>query len=501
MVPEFKIPSNVPINQQVDFCLRVINQIRQELVPLRLAYLGAKKRITNLEKEIIKHIDDCRQLRIRIQQFEKDVNRLEKEKSDLEVEIDRITKTNKRLSTALFDHGNFKTKSSKALKRGGQIHHSDTNRETKENPNDYPKEHINLTNCPNCHHSLNFVKSIKDKVLIDIVLNPQVIKLLVQAERQWCPKCQKEINARHPQSLPFSEYGLNTLMIILLLRFKGHLSLAKISLVLKTAFGLSLAQSSIQALLSQAKDYLDDKYQEMVKRIREGELMYNDETGWLIGKQSAWLWIMANDNITVYCPANSRGNGIFKTMYSFSQALSMHDGFAGYQCALKDETKHAYCWAHFLRFVHEETVLGLPGSEEKKLKDKVIGLYQLINQLPRSQLTSILTSEFALILAQKSDNPSIIKIQTRLKKQQWGLIQALVLTPDGTNNLAERELRPLVLLRKTTYGSNTFNGMEITATLGSVVQTLSKQPIPFFPTLKSYLQAGITQKHSSFVYS
>lgn len=503
LIPAFRIPTNIAIDQQVKFCLGVINKYRLELVPLRRMYLAAKKKIENLEQEIKKHIDDCKRLKIRIKKFQQDVDRLEKEKADLEKEIRRITTTNKRLSTALFDHGNLKTKPAGSDKKtkGGQKRHTDTNREAKEDRADYPKKRLHLTHCPHCHHRVNRTTATNNKTLIDIVINPEVVKYLLQLERQWCGNCHKEVKATHPQSLPFGEYGINTLMVILLLRFKGHLSLSRISLVLDIAFGLPLATSSVQAILSTAKTYLDDRYQELVKEVREGNLMYNDETGWLIGKKSAWLWIMANQEATVYYAAESRGNGIFKEMYGNSKAHSMHDGLASYESAVGDSDKHAYCWAHFLRFVHEETGADPPGSEAQILKDKIVDLYKLKDKLAKPQLEIALTEAFTKILETSSTHPGIIHIQGRLRKQQQGLIKALLLTPDGTNNLAERELRPLVILRKTTYGSNTFDGMEITATLGSVIQTLGKQPLPFLPTLKNYIQTGITKKHPTFVYS
>ena len=48
--------------------------------------------------------------------------------------------------------------------------------------------------------------------------------MILQSERQWCSNCKCEINACHPQSLPFTEYGLNTFMMIMILRFKSLLT-------------------------------------------------------------------------------------------------------------------------------------------------------------------------------------------------------------------------------------------------------------------------------------
>lgn len=66
-------------------------------------------------------------------------------------------------------------------------------------------------------------------------------------------------------------------------------------------------------------------------------------------------------------------------------------------------------------------------------------------------------------------------IMGRVVTQRNGLINALVYTPDGTNNLAERELCGMAIHRSISNGSGTFGGMETIAILASVVRTLAKQ--------------------------
>ena len=89
-----------------------------------------------------------------------------------------------------------------------------------------------------------------------------------------------------------------------------------------------------------------------------------------------------------------------------------------------------------------------------------------------------------------------IDIQARLRVQYEGLIRAVLSTPDATNNLAERELRPMVLMRKISNGSNTFGGMETSAVVGSVLQTLAKQDTPMLLSLQQTLQAGVQEQSS-----
>jgi len=492
----FRIPNSILQKDQVNFCLGIINKYRTELVPLRRQVLYKDRKESSLEKQI-------NQWKEKYYQEKQKRKELEKENNNLIEEMEKMIKTNNRYRISLFDHGNFShpdTKSKK--KKGGQPGHKDTNREAFEDYQQYPQQRLFFKKCPQCHKSLSRVNSIRQKILLDIVVNPTIVKLLLQSERQWCSRCQKEVKARHQQSLPFTEYGINTFMVILLLRFRCLLSLKKIAMVLQISFGLNISKSGVKNLLKQSKIYLKSRYRKLTKLVQQGQIMYNDETGWLVRGKKAWLWIMANDKITVYKAAESRGKGIFEEMYGNSQASSMHDGYAAYKNTIL-ENNTMYCWAHLLRFVHEETNEQKPRSAGVKIKNKLVKIYRLIekrDEYTEQEFREIVDKKLNQILSHKSKESSVKAIQYRLREQKQGLINALLYSPDGTNNLAERELRNMVMGRRTSNGSDTFAGMEITAILGSVIQTLHRQSLPFFPSLQKYIQAGVKKIRPKHTY-
>ena len=283
---------------------------------LQRVHLSQKQKLETIE-EILKEKD-------------KRIKELERENEKLKQVIEKLTKTNNRYQVALFDQGNFHHPKEKGKKpNGGQVGHADTNQDKNRNKASFARQRIFAATCGNCGNHLPRVASVKEKTLIDIQINTQLIQVVLQSERQWCRNCRKEVTAKSTQTLPFTEYGMNTFMVIMLLRFKSHQSIQKISTVLSLGFGLTLSQSEILSLLKQAKTYLKDKYDKLKKAIREGAVMYNDETGWNVNGQKAWMWIMINEQTTVYVAAESRGKGIFEQMYGQSTAISMHDGDRG----------------------------------------------------------------------------------------------------------------------------------------------------------------------------
>lgn len=494
----FNIPSFVPLEKRVDFCVNVINKYRNELPFLR-------RKISALDKQKIKSDDEVKYWKEKYNEAIEELIKTEEENEKLKQEIEKLSKTNKRYQIALFDHGNFKhTDNLDKKPKGGQNGHKDTNRENQKDSKSYENyshKRIYATVCGHCGNRLKRTESFKQKVLLDIVIKPEIVKLLIESERQWCGNCQKEVISRDPQSLPFTEYGLNTFMMILVLRFKGHLSFLSISSVFSITFGLSLSKSDISNMLHLASVFLDSKYEDLIKAVRKGEVIYADETGWNIKKQKAWMWIMANENATVYFAGESRGKGIADIMYGDSQAFLMTDGLPSYtNTSPKD--KHLLCWSHLLRFSFEETVNDKKTSKACFLRQELVRIYQIKNNNPEysgSKLEEVLRYEFDQLLNLKSDEKSFIKIQNRFREQKEGLILSLIETPSGTNNLAERELRPMVLNRHVSYGSDTYEGMKTSAILGSVMQTISKKE-DLLTELELSLQIGIHEKYPQYVH-
>jgi hypothetical protein len=234
--------------------------------------------------------------------------------------------------------------------------------------------------------------------------------------------------------------------------------------------------------------------------VRAGKVVYADETGWLVNGQKAWMWLIANEKVTVYFAAESRGGGIARELYGQSQAMCMHDGYVTYTKTIAQHN-HLYCWAHLLRFAHEETILEPADTPAAHMREDLVRIYHLGRELavsgsPNAQAR--LRAELDRVLAVQSDQPSIHNIQGRLRVQADGLIRALLCTPDANNNLAERELRSMVRMRKNSNGSNTFTGMETSAMLGSVVQTFAKRDAPALSSLQHAIQQGVKDTSSQY---
>lgn len=509
----FVIPGNLSLEEQVAYCKQIIFKYRNEVMLLRKDKQKCAYDHTNLEEKLRGWEKQYGILQEKVRQVEKENGKLKKEIEKLTASNAALAKTNERYRVALFDHGNFKNPDEKdKQQKGGQNGHADTNNDKERDYQSFSRQRIFTKNCNGCGNPLSRVAGFKEKILIDIQINTQMLQSIIESERQWCKTCHKEIRVTHPQSLPFTEYGINTFMVVMHLRFKGKQSIRTIAVTLNSIFGLSITKSGVLRLLFQAKEYLGEKYEELKQAVRDGEVMYNDETGWSVHGQFACMWIMATDDkkqadgkikagITVYVAAESKGKGIFKEMYGNSKSYSMHDGNPSYE-SITGEDKCLYCWSHVLRFAHEETDKLEETHLACQIKDRLVTLYQTVrfhHEWTEGQKEKVLREELESIIAIKSDDQTVKNIQYRLNSQKEGMILALLITEDGTNNLAEREFRQLAISRNISYGSDTYGGMEVTAILASIVQTIHRDKTKtFFPTLTSYLREGLQKKYPRY---
>lgn len=487
----FVIPEHIPQEEHVSYCLNILDKYRAELTPLRRQISDALRWQNHWREKALEWEE-------KYQQSQEELRQVKQENNKLKQEIEKLTKTNNRYQVSLFDHGNFIKPNKGKRTKGGQPDHADTNREADEDYRHWQRQRLYVKRCGHCGSTLARVERTKQKVLLDIVINPEIIKLILSSERQWCSQCNREVNAKDDRSLPFTEYGINTFMMVILLRFASKTSFTNIGRVM-AVFGLPLGKSSVSNLLTQAKEYLRGRYGELIEAVRQGEVMYNDETGWLVRGQPAWMWLMANEEVTVYWASESRGKGNVEELYGDSKARSMHDGYPGYKKTIPPE-RQMNCWSHVLRFAHQETY-GEEDTVGVKLKDELVRIYHLKERVKKDKLQAVLEEELTAVLAVSTREDSAVKIQARVRDQKRGLINALLYTKSGTNNLAERELRGMVILEGISYGSDTFAGMETTAILGSIVQTLKrKEEREFFPTLKEYLQEGRREKYWQYAH-
>lgn len=111
---------------------------------------------------------------------------------------------------------------------------------------------------------------------------------------------------------------------------------------------ISLSTGSLFNFNKQAYELLGDFELICRKKLIEGELLHNDETGINVKGHLLWLHSASNDKWTLFFPHEKRGVDAMRAMgiLEHFKGISMHDHWRAY---FRFSCQHALCNAHYVR--------------------------------------------------------------------------------------------------------------------------------------------------------
>jgi len=273
---------------------------------------------------------------------------------------------------------------------------------------------------------------------------------------------------------------------------KHHLgvSYGKVCSFLEDAFDLEVTRGGwYQAdmrLAQQAKPV----YQELIEVLRASSVVHVDETGWRIGTLSAWLWVFTNQEATVYTIRSSRGHEVVLDILGteFGGVLNSYC-FLAYDAKALDDWLKQKCVSHLLRNLSEIEASKTRGAV--RFARNVTALLRDALQLKaeKATVTADVFASRAMELEERLDqliherrqftDPDNVRFAKRLRKHREHLLRFLYVDElDATKNLAERQLRPAVITRKTTGCNRVAGGAEAHSILASVLAICHQRAIP-----------------------
>lgn len=479
-----------------------LSRIRVEARHLRIniavvtrARIAQKNRADALEEEVKQERKRNEELTRENQKLKEQIEKIKKQRDTYKGMVFKPNQVKKEVVEEIFG--------GETRSRGGHIGHKGYGRKL---PGRVDKTYrIFFHHCPHCHTPLGRGTATKPHTVTDIPA-PADTKPVIsqyQSERQWCPTCQKEVYAIPAGVVPNCRLGVNLITQILVWKYRGKQTLNQIRDNLQTTFGLSVSSGGIQQILHRTKRYFGHNYNTILKDIRGSPVKHADETGHRIGGVNGWLWEFLTPKAVYYTIEETRGKGVPEKVLGEIKEddVLVHDDYSSYQGL---PGKHQSCWAHLLRQAKEEASLTFASKEVKELH---ACLKELFASLSRS-VTSVKTDEerqtsyelfnhdLNQIIQMNYQREDAQRVQARIRHQETNLLTALLY--EGvplTNNLAERNIRPMVIARKISGGSRSANGAETLAVNASIVQTIKLRNQPLLPTLKDLVLKGATGKN------
>jgi transposase len=357
--------------------------------------------------------------------------------------------------------------------------------------------------CPECRAPLDEAPvKVHDQYQIDLPEpKPVVTRFRVPVAR--CPACYRRVQGRHPEQTSDAlgsaavQFGPRLLGLAADLKHRLGVSYRKCSSVLLTLSGVVVTSAALVRSGHRLRRLAQPSYDRLVEAARSAEVQHVDETGWKIGGRSAWLWVFADEDITLYRIRPSRAHDVVVEMLGEDFAgVLVSDCFLAYDPLPFAKQK---CLAHLLKTCGEIEASKTRGAV--RFSRRVAALLRKAMALKSRRgtigdhgyavLRGKIHAELDRLLAGSYTDPDNVRLARRLRKQREHLLRFLDRDGvDATNNLAEREIRPAVIARKLSAGNRTETGAETHSILASVLRTCRRQGRDILGVLCELLRQG-----------
>ncbi len=345
-----------------------------------------------------------------------------------------------------------------------------------------------LDRCPDCAyqlqgHSLDYTREVIE------IPEPQPVEVIEhRVIKRFCPHCQRWHSPTvdlSGQVLGQGRIGVHIAALISYLRTTLRLPIRHIQAYLASLHGFQVSSGEIVELLHRVRRTLQPQIDALKTQARASPILHGDETVWRENGQNGYIWAFStpgDDAIRYYEYDHSRGQVVVKRILDgrFAGHL-VSDFYASYNIY---PGKHQRCWVHLLRDLHDLKKVHAEDAPVLDWAAQVRALYDdaqtWLDGTPSAtagererQYVDLTTRSHALGLqyATSSGHPCCA-LAKRLLRHEDELFQ-FVLVPGlvADNNLAERSIRPLVVIRKISGGSRSDEGSKTRMGLATLFET------------------------------
>ncbi len=370
-------------------------------------------------------------------------------------------------------HKKSSTPENRAKRGGAKVGHKGHGRKDFEfDEADVVKYNDHIPDSPCCNSpQLQAVGAVTHAVYNFIPM--QLEKVININTKFECESCGISTTASSPGTMPGAMFS----------NMAGALSIAECyfhnATIGRVAERFGINKGTLIGMAHRYADALEPLYHQIIFEMRKSLFLHADETGWSMDGKKAYAWLFVNDLFKVFAFRETRGSIVPKEILGEEELglILVVDRYRGYSPLL---LFRQFCYAHLLRDV-------------KKLKlefpdDKQISIFcdDLMAQLTRAmKLKSLSLSqqkyviegrkikkEIMRICREEANDPGVQGVQNIFRENEDKLFH-WVENPDipCENNYGERNLRPVVILRKISFGCQSERGMRTREILMTILHT------------------------------
>ena len=329
--------------------------------------------------------------------------------------------------------------------------------------------------CPFCGGSLQD-KGEESRSVLDIhpVKAQRVVYL---RKKKWCRRCGKTFAGEVPGVLPRNLYSNQLMATATTMHYLYGIPLGRI------CEQVGVGDGSLVEIFHRMARLFSGVIPTLIEEYRQAPVKHADETGWRTDGKNGYAWLFATVKSSLFLFKKTRSSSVPRAIFGSERlpgtlVVDRYNGYNKMPCELQ------YCYSHLLREVEDLEKEFADQAEIKAFVGSVAPLLTLAMGLRGQPISD------AQFLLKASEVKGQIKATMQSPAQHMGIrrIQDIFTEHEGRlyhwadnrevpadNNLAERDLRPTVIARKVSFGSQSDAGAHTRSVLMTVAHTLRKR--------------------------
>lgn len=330
-------------------------------------------------------------------------------------------------------------------------------------------------NCPSCGGTL-VSKGWQARSVLE--MQPVVVEpVQYELQKKYCARCRRAVCATAPSVLPKSLFGNQLSAHVLTSHYLHGEPLGRIS----ERLGLGLG--ALMEMAHRVARPFHHIIKELSAEYRRSPVRHADETGWRTDGQSGYAWLFCTEKMSIFLFRRTRSAAVPKEVLGTARlsgvlVVDRYNAYNRAPCSLQ------YCFAHLLRDVEDLQKEFAAEVEVAAFTATLIPLLAQAMHLRRQPITDAeyyklareIKRQVIRVTEAEARHPGIRKLQDIFHDKAERLYH-WVESRDvpAENNRAERELRPTVIARKVSFGSQSDEGAKTRETWMTVLSTLRKR--------------------------
>jgi transposase len=341
--------------------------------------------------------------------------------------------------------------------------------------------------CPRCDFLLED-KGTDSRLVLDS--HPvKAERVLYRLPKKYCPQCRRTFQPRAPAVLPKSLYGNQLIATATTMHYLHGIPVGRV------CDQTGLGPGSLVEIFHRVARLWASIPERLIQEYRQAPVKHADETGWRTNGHNGYAWLFATPRLSLFLFRHTRAASVPQQVFGkpWLPGCLIVDRYGGYNkvpCAIQ------YCYSHLLREVQDldkefpdtAEVQAFVGIAAPQLALAMGLRTQPLSDSDFARQAAALKAQLIATMEAPAQHLGVRRIQEIFRAHgdrlyHWAEDRRI----PADNNLAERDLRPTVIARKVSFGSQSDAGAQTRGVLMSVLHTLKKRQVDVVAHLKGVL--------------